>query len=288
MAQADKYSIRDLKKDFPNDDICLEYIFSNLHAKTCSCGGRYNRVKGRLKFQCSKCRFQIAPLVGTIFEKTSTPLTLWFHALFIFSNAKSGVSSKEMERQLGVTYKCAWRILKLIRESLKQDGLPLKGDVEMDEGFFGGKGDAGKNNEMLSVVMNKKTKVIGAVERKGRMRAKAVKDVSAKTIATFLDHNIYPIDTRLLTDKSNRYNLASWGYNRQSVNHGNKEYVRGDVHVNNVESFWSHLKRSIKGTHKAISKKHFQSYLDAFVWHRNNRYNDRERFGTLLGALLQS
>jgi transposase len=288
MAQKDKYSIRDLKKDFPNDDICFEHIFNTLHAKTCSCGGRYNRVKGRLKYQCSKCRFQIAPLVGTIFEKTSTPLTLWFHALFIFSNAKSGISSKEMERQLGVTYKTAWRILKLIRESLKQDGHYLQGDVEMDEGFFGGKGDAGKNNEMLSVVMHKKTKVIGAIQRKGDMRAKVVKDVSAKTIATFLDHNIHPIDTRLLTDGSNRYNQSAWGYNRQTVDHGNKEYVRGDVHVNNVESFWSHIKRSIKGTHKAISKKHFQSYLDAFVWHRNNRYNDRERFGALLGALLQS
>lgn len=108
MAKEDKYSIRDLKKEFPNDNVCLDYLFDTL-TRDCSCGGKYVRLKGRKQYQCSKCRFQIAPMSNTIFEKSATPLTLWFHAIFIFSNTKSGIFAKEMKRQLGVTYKCAWR-----------------------------------------------------------------------------------------------------------------------------------------------------------------------------------
>jgi len=120
MAQQDKYSIKDLAHEFPTDDACLDYLFDTLHSRECSCGGKYARIAVRKQFQCSKCRFQIAPMAGTIFEKSTTPLTSWFHALFVFSNAKSGVSSNEMQRQLGTTYKTAWRILHLIRKSLQQ------------------------------------------------------------------------------------------------------------------------------------------------------------------------
>lgn len=132
MARKDKYSITDLKRDFPTDDACLIFLFDTLHTRKCSCGGTYSRLKGRKQFQCSKCRYQIAPTKETIFEKSTTPLTLWFHALFVFSNAKSGISAKELERQLGVTYKTAWRMLKLIREQLTQGKSKLSGDVEMD------------------------------------------------------------------------------------------------------------------------------------------------------------
>ena len=286
MAFKDRYSLRHLKAQFPNDDACLEHIFDTLHTRECSCGGKYARLKGRLQFQCSKCRFQIAPLVGTIFQKTSTPLTLWFHALFIFSNAKSGISAKEMERQLGVTYKTAWRILSLIRKSLSQPLRPLKGHVEMDEGFFGGKGNGGTYNKNQKAVMKAKSIVHAAIERDGEARAEVSKNGSAFTIRMFLERYIER-NTRLLTDQSNHYKrVTKQDYKREYVNHSKKEYVRGDVHVNNVESFWSHVKRSIKGTHKWVSKKHLQSYLDGFVWLRNNRHNDNARFSALLGALL--
>lgn len=121
MSKADKYSIQDLQRDFPTDDVALDFIFSTLHSYDCSCGGTYSRVKARKQYQCSKCRFQIAPTAGTIFHKSATPLSIWFYALFVFSNAKSGISAKELERQIGVTYKCAYRMLKQIREALGQD-----------------------------------------------------------------------------------------------------------------------------------------------------------------------
>lgn len=287
MAKIDRYGLIDLRKEFPNDDACLEYVFDALHSRTCSCGGSYHKVAGRKKFQCSKCRFQIAPMAGTIFEKSSTPLTLWFHAVLFFSNAKSGISSKQLQRELNVTYKCAYRILKQIREALKQDNDKLSGDVEIDEGFIGGRGNGGKYNENYSEVMKDKAKVIAAIERGGKMKAQHVADLSSMSIWQFLEDHIEK-NAHLLTDSSNRYGLAvqAQGLKRTTVNHSKKEYVKGDAHVNSVEWFWSHVKKSLKGTFKSVSKEQLQSYLDVFVWHYNNRHNDRQRFEALLGILL--
>lgn len=286
MAKEQKYSVLDLKSQFPSEESCLEYIFNTLHSKECSCGGRYTLLKGRKQYQCSKCRFQIAPMAGSIFEKSSTPLTLWFHAIFIFSNAKSGISAKEMERQLGVTYKTAWRILKLIRSALKQKTHLLEGDVEMDETYFGGRFRSGKENRRQKEAIRAKSVIIGSIQRKEEARVQVSPNGKAYTIGTYLKSNISPSNTRLMTDESNRYDYAAQGYNRLSVNHKNKEFARGDIHTNTIEGFWSHIKRSISGTHKSVSKRHLQSYVDGFVFHYNNRHNYNDRFSVLLGALL--
>jgi transposase len=288
MAKETKYSIRDLKKDFPTDEACLGFIFDTLHSRKCSCGGAYKQINGRKQFQCGKCRYQIAPASNTIFHKSDTPLSLWFHAIFIFSNAKSGISAKELERQLGVTYKCAWRILSLIRQALKQDTSKLKGDVEIDTGYFGGKGNAGKNNEDLSKVMARKSVVTIAVERFGKIRAEVLPNATASTMQDFVNRNIDTKLTTLLTDSSKVYLRSDKTHAREAVDHHVGEYVRGDVHINTVETFFSHLKRSIKGTYKSISKQHLQSYLDAFVFHYNNRGNDNQRFLSLVDVLLRS
>ncbi len=288
MSKATKYSIRDLKADFPTDEACLSLIFDTLHTKECSCGGTYKQIKGRKQFQCSKCRFQIAPASTTIFHKSDTPLSLWFHAIFIFSNAKSGISAKELERQLGVTYKTAWRILSLIRKALAQDNDKLSGTVEIDSGYFGGKGNAGKNNERLSEVMVKKIAVTIACERGGKIKAEIMDTVSAKNMETFIDKNIETKGTVIMTDSSPVFKRADLNYTRNAVNHSKGEYVRGNAHINTIETFFAHLKRSIKGTYKSISKQHLQAYLDGFVWHYNNRHNDKERFGALLGTLLHA
>lgn len=287
MAKDTKYGIRELQAEFPTQDACLDYLFDTLHTRECSCGGRYARLSGRKQFQCSKCRYQIAPMAGTLFEKSTSPLTLWFHAIFIFSNAKSGISAKEMERQLNVTYKTAWRMLKLIRASLKQDTRPLNGIVEMDEAFFGGRGDGDEYNKNYKQVMAEKAKVIGAVERGGEMRVKKVHNLSADTIGGFLADNVQEQGTCLMTDESNRYHNIAVGYDRHTVNHSIGQYAVNGVHVNHIESFWAHVKRSIKGTHKVVSKKHLQEYLDGFVFHYNNRHNDRMRFASLLRAVVR-
>lgn len=287
MKRTDKYGIVQLRKDFPNDRACLEFIFDALHTRECSCGGEYSYREGRRQFQCSKCRFHIAPTASTLFHKSDTPLTLWFAAILAFSNAKSGISAKEMERQLEVTYKTAWRMLHLIRKALKQEG-KLSGDVEMDTAYFGGRKSAGKDNANLSEAMRAKGVVMGAVQRGGNARLIVVPDAKAKTHGEFLAETVNPDGVRLMTDKTNRLDKVAVGFNRHAVDHHRGEYVRGDVHANTIEAFWSHIKRSITGTHKVVSRKYLQEYLDGFVFLRNNRHSDRERFALLLAILLQT
>jgi len=197
------------------------------------------------------------------------------------------MSSQQMQRNLEVTYKCAYRILSHIRKALKQNDEKLRGDVEIDTGYFGGKGNAGVNNERLSHVMAKKAVVIVAVERGGRVKAEVTPNNTSETMTSFIKRNIETKLTNTLTDSSNVYFKSDKTHDRYSVDHHKGEYVRGDVHINTVETFFAHLKRSIKGTFKSLSRRHLQSYLDAFVFHYNNRYNDKERFSLLLGMLLQ-
>ena len=165
---------------------------------------------------------------------------------------------------LEVTYKTEWRMLTLIHKALKQDSDKLQGDVEMDVAYFGGHVNAGKNNENLSQAFKKKSIVTGVIERGGNARLKIVRNSKANAHDYFLKKNVECEGTRLLTDNTNRLQRVAKSYYREVVDHSHREYVRGDVHVNNVESFWSHVKRSIKGTHKVVQK-HLQEYLDGFV-----------------------
>lgn len=287
MAKIHKYGVSDLRKDFPSDEKAAEFIFDARHSRKCSCGGTYRQMQGRRQFQCSKCRFQIAPTAGSIFHKSDTPLTLWFEAIFRFSNAKSGYSAKQLERDLNVTYKTAWRMLSLIRKALPKDNSFLNGIVETDSAYFGGRYQSGTNNKDHSKALASKSIVLGAVERGGKVRLEVSPDAKAKSIYRFLDRNVNPITSRLMTDKGFAYKTGAKGYDRESVDHSKKEYVRGNVYINTMDAFWAHVKRSISGTHKVISKKYLQSYLDGFAFHYDNRRNDRERFSLLLGALLR-
>jgi transposase len=272
-----RYGVLEFNQDFGTEKKCLKLIFETLHSYQCSCGGHYSPLKGRRQYQCSKCRFQIAPTAGTIFHKSETPLTLWFFTIFLFANAKSGYSAKKLERDINVTYKTAWRMLTMIRKALPQSYELLKGDVEMDEGFFGGK--------VRRIDIKNKPVIIAAVERGGKLRAKVTPDAKARSIYRFLADNINVEKTRLITDASRVYHDAGYKHVHHVINHS-KEYVRGDVHINRIEGFWAHVKRSINGTHKVVSKKYLQSYLDGFVFHYNTRRNDRTRFSSLLDELL--
>lgn len=280
-----KYGIVSLHREFPTDAACLQFIFNARHSTECSCGGLFRPRTGRKTFQCSKCRHHISPLAGTIFHKSDTALTTWFHAILFFANAKSGISAKELQRELEVTYKTAWRMLHLIRKALPKNDEPLTGDVEVDTGYFGGKGIAGKDNVNLSQVMAQKSVVMAAIERNGEARVEVVKDASAKSHKNFIWKNVSTKAT-LMTDSASTYQKVAAPYKREAVNHSKGQYVRGKAHINTVETFWAHVKRSIKGTHKSVSPKHLQSYLDGFVWHRNNCDTDRARFSSLMSALL--
>lgn len=178
-------------------------------------------------------------------------------------------------------------MLFLIRRTLAQADKKLQGIVESDGAYFGGRKKAGKDNKYLSQAMQAKTVVMGALERGGALRASVVPNMKSAAMQSFFEDNVAKFNTRLLTDKSGHFRPVEKFYRRNSVDHHKKEYVRGDIHVNSIENFWSHSKRSITGTYKVISKKHAQSYLDGFVFHYNNRRNDRQRFLTLLQIAIQ-
>ena len=272
-----KYTIKDFQKEFPNDDVCLDYLFTQRFGHLADFN-KYYRVKKRKCYAHSETGEQIHPLADTIFHKSSTKLTLWFYAIFLFSQSKNGISAKELERHLGVTYKTAWRMAKQIRELMQQEPSMFGGTVEADETYVGGKG---KNNKRGRGVENK-TPVFGVVEREGSVSAKAVKNCKASTVMPLIRENV-EIGTNLMTDEFRSYGKAGLEYNHQTVNHGTKEYVHGDVHTNTIEGFWSQLKRSIDGTFHSVSPKYLQAYVNEFAFRYNHRNSSVHVFDLLLG-----
>jgi len=269
-----KYTIKNLKNDFPTDEACLDFIFKNRWPKGLTCPNcdkkDFYHVKGRKSYAC-KCGYQVSPTKGTIFHKSNTPLTLWFHAIFLMSQSKNGVAAKELERQLGVTYKCAWRMAKQIRLLMSDDDGPLGGKeiVELDETYIGGKAK-GKRGRGAA----KKTPVFGAVERDGKIKTKVVLNVRKLTLMPLIKDMV--IDSSVIvTDESNSYNdVKKLGHLHESINHSKGQYVDGDVHTNTIEGFWSQFKRSVHGTYHSISRKHLQLYLDEFSFRYSHRKSD--------------
>jgi transposase len=268
-----KYTIKDLRKEFATDDKCLEYVFRMKHPEA----EGYYRVSDRKCWAHKDTGHQIHPLANTIFAKSSTPLTLWFHAIFLFASSKNGVSAKELQRQLGVTYKCAWRMAHEIRKLMAQDGGRLTGIVEVDETYVGGKKKDGKRGRGTS-----KVPVVGAVSRGGRVKASVTKSTHGGILATHVLKNVEGGAT-LVTDDYQPYKWLDRHYNRKVINHSAKIYVRGSIHTNTIEGFWSQLKRSIRGTYVSVSRQHLQSYVDEFAYRYNLRHSPVPLFLQILG-----
>jgi len=264
-----RYTINDFNKDFKDDDACLEYVFSQRYGKDYECPkchktGFY-RVKERKCYACA-CAYQLHPLAGSIFHKSSTSLRNWFFAVFLISTSKNGVAAKEIQRQLGVTYKTAWRMQKQIRLLMRPESSKLCGIVEIDDTYIGGK-HSGKRGRGASG----KTPVLGMVERQGDVKADVVKNMKKKTLMPIIQEYIEEKST-VYTDEFKSYaSMNKAGFEHDFVKHGIKEYVRGDIHTNTIEGFWSQLKRSINGTHHSVSLKHLQLYVDEFAWRYNHR-----------------
>lgn len=254
-----KYSIKQLQKDFPNDEVCLDYIF---HERFGLEG--YYRIKKRKSYVNAEGH-QIHPLGGTIFEKSRTPLTLWFYALFLFSVSKNGVSARELQRSLGVTYKCAWRMAYQIRSLMSQDTDKLKGIVEVDETYYGKRGT--KHSGLKG-----KSTLLGMVERRGRVHVKVVKHRGTEVLIPAINKRISKKADIMTDDHAPYRQLPLHGYFSQSVNHSKGEFVRGFVHTNTIEGFWGQLKRSIYGTYHYVSPQHLQRYLDEFAFRYNRRH----------------
>lgn len=259
-----KYSITDFNKEFPNDEACLDHVFKTRFPRLKG----YKKMKGRLCYQNGKGH-QIYPLVGTPFEGSRTPLKLWFYAIYLFSVSRNGVSAAALQRQLGVTYKCAWRMGHQIRIHLKEEK-KLQGIVECDEVWVGGK----RRLEVRDTDRNK-TPVLGMVERGGRVVMKPITTNDRMQIHEKIEENVRK-GSEIISDGHMGYRyIDEKGYKHRFVNHSKWEYVREEkdmrVHTNTCEGVWSHLRGQINGTHRYVSPQHLTKYLNEISFRYNYR-----------------
>src|SRR5207302_8455390 len=216
-----RYTRNQFDKDFPNDDVCLEQIKQQrwpscmIDCETCEKPRKHYRVTGRMAYACDRCGHHIYPLVGTIFQKSTTPLRLWFHAMYLMGSTRCGISAKQIQRETGVTYKTAWRMFKQIRSLLAEPDMQLEGStIEIDETYVGGvrKFNSGRK---LRADAKKLMPVLGMAERGGRVRAFATPDVKIATVMPLVREFVLPKST-VYTDERNIYDgvqqLPGMGY----------------------------------------------------------------------------
>jgi transposase len=282
----DKYTTQDFDKEFPTDDSCLEwinnYLYPNgIYCPECEKITKHHKVTGRQCYACDYCGHQIHPLAGTIFRKSATPLRVWFQVMYRMASTRCGISAKQIQRETGVTYKTAWRMFKQVRTLLDEDTKPLGGEVEVDETYVGGvrSGKRGRGAEG-------KSKVLGAVQRKGKVIAKVVPDVKRHTLVPFMAHNVSREDTTLFTDEFPSYDhMARVGYKHLRIEHHLKVYARGNVHTNTIEGFWSLVKRGIDGVYHSVSPQYLQSYINEYSFRYNHRDDEAPMFQTFLNQI---
>lgn len=258
-----KYTVKNFNEQFLTDKECLAYIYAQRYpegatCEKCSVKGHFYPVEKRRSYAC-ECGHQIYPTAGTIFHKSPTSLKTWFFAMFLMTASKNGVSAKELERQLGVTYKCAWRMAHQIRQLLAEEVPQLKGVVEADETYLGG-------HRPMKKKFSNKSALIGLLERDGKVIIKAVKTVKKVYLLKNVFQNV-DYRAKVMTDEWAGYKpLTKAGFVHQTVTHAKREWVRGIVHTNGLEGFWSQLKRSINGTFHSVSRKHLQKYVNEFSY----------------------
>lgn len=279
-------TIQQFFKQFPDNDTCLEHVMKaryGLEGKCPHCDRetKFSRVTSQRAYACQWCGWHVYPCVGTPFAESRTSLQLWFYAIYLFTASRHGVPAKELQRQLGVTYKCAHRMGHKIREHMDfVDGNgPLSGTVEVDETMVGGirKGKRGRGAEG-------KTVVFGMAERGGDVTTEIVPNVKRKTLYPIIDSNVEKGST-IHSDELRSYaTLENEGYEHETVNHSAGEYARDGVHVNSLEGFWARLKLSIRGTHVHVSPQHLSKYASEFEY----RYNSRKNPAGMLPEMLST
>jgi transposase-like protein len=292
VASESRFSLMEFVKEFPDDDACMAYLWRTRysedgeHAICPRCDverkfHHYANADRRQSWTCTVCGLHVHPTAGTIFHKSSTSLHLWFYALFLITSTRCGISAKQLERELGVTYKTAWRMFNVIRNSLMaEDGVTLSGEVEIDETYFVHRRRANEPVGRPGRSLRERV-VVGAVERQGGVVARYVESASSAEVDEIVRGHILP-SSMVYTDQSPIYNYldrkGSPHFHRR-VNHSARIYVEGDTHTQSVDGFWSLLKSGIRGTYHSVSSKWLQSYLDEYAWRYNHREVTRRRPG---------
>jgi hypothetical protein len=221
---------------------------------------------------------------GTIFEKSTTSLQLWFYAMFLMASTRCGISAKQLERELGVTYKTAWRMFNKIRNELMsdEDDDQLSGDVEVDETSWGGKARHRMSPSEAARFRENKTTVLGMVEREGRVRLRVIPSRRGPALSREVRSHVNP-SAFLITDDWQAYKpLRDEFLDHRVINHSAGSYVVGDIHTNTIEGFFGNLKTGMRGAYKHVSDRWIQSYLDEYAWRHNARLEPIGMFEQLL------
>ena len=289
-----KLTVREFFKRFPDDDACLKHVMDVRYGLRHTCrkcdvvDATFHKLESRRAYSCAHCGDHVYPCAGTIFEDSRTPLTLWFYAIFLFVTTRHGVSGKELERQLGVTYKTAWRMGQQIRTLMTsaEEFVALKGHVEVDEHWHGGRISRRDGNPR-----DNKTMIVGLKERGGPIVTEVVPDTTTASLRRAVLMNVQPKTTISIDEHSGYALLKGADYTHGTVTHSKEEWVKRDPetgvlhHVNHVESFWRLFKWSVRSTHIHVSAKYMDRYLGEFTFRQNHRQMQNAMFDLLIGAV---
>lgn len=291
-----KFTVRDFNRLFPDEDACLDAIRDLIYPDGISCRKcgevtKHHRLSGRKAYSCDACGTHVYPLAGTIFEKSSTPLKSWLYAIYLMASTRTGISAKQLERELGVTYKTAWRMFKQVRTLLDDnDGQPVAGTLEVDETFVGGKAKNMHASVRAKRIKGRghtgKTAVMGIVNRdSGAVIARVVPNVKPGTLLPIIREKVMPA-SMVYSDEAAAYNqLPGMGYRHERVHHEAKVYVVGDAHTNTMEGFWSLVKRGIGGVYHAVGANYLQSYVNEYGFRYTHRKDEQPMFETFVGRI---
>jgi len=287
-----RYTINDFNAQFPDNDSCLEFLkerqFPNgmAHCEKCGIERKHHRVTGRPAYACDYCGSMISPMAGTIFEKSSTSLRLWFYAMYLMASTRCGISAKQIQRETGVTYKTAWRMFRQIRTLLAENAdMQLEGSsIEMDESYFGGRNRRGSKRGRPNSAESHKQCVVGIVERKGRAIVMTSENATRANLHRIAQERILPESTVFTDDWQGYGGLAeAANVTHKRINHSEKIYVMGDIHTQTVDGLWSLIKRGLGGVYHQVSKKYLQTYLDEYTF----RYNRRDQGNLIFTSILE-
>ena len=260
---------------FGSEDKCRAYLEELRWPDGVECprcqSKKISRIADRKQYECSDCRYQFSVTAGTIMHDSHLPLWKWFLAIYLVTESKKGISAKQLQRMLAVSYKTAWYLCHRIRDAMGDGDEPtLRGIIEADETWHGGK----KHGQGSGPYSSGKKLIIGAVERGGQVRLRVSAGRDRGTLHRFIREVVDDNAEGIYTDDWVGYvGIADEDTFHKVVNHKDKEWVRGDVHSNTIESVWSLFKRSVIGSYHQVSVKHLPAYLDELEWRYNNRSN---------------